>query len=102
MKKYEVQIRKEVKNDIEEIKDFIVEKTSKENAERYAAELYAEIASLAYLSDCIKVSEWNTAKKFSKREKLLVTSNKNWSILFHTYKNIVIIDKILPSKMIKN
>lgn len=39
MKKYEVQIRKEVKNDIEEIKDFIVEKTSKENAERYAAEL---------------------------------------------------------------
>ena len=39
MKKYEVQIRKEVKNDIEEIKDFIIEKTSKENAERYAAEL---------------------------------------------------------------
>ena len=76
MKKYEIQIKNEVRSDIEEIKDFIVEKTSRENAERYAAELYAEIGSLAYLSDCIKVSEWNTAKKFGKREKMLVTLNK--------------------------
>ena len=42
MKRYELQIRNAVKNDIDQIKDFIVEKNSRENAERYAAELYAE------------------------------------------------------------
>ena len=42
MKRYELQIRNAVKNDIDQIKDFIVEKSSRKNAERYAAELYAE------------------------------------------------------------
>ena len=39
MKRYEIQIRNVVKKDIEQIKDFIVEKNSREHAERYAAEL---------------------------------------------------------------
>lgn len=42
MKRHELQIRNAVKNDIDQIKDFIVEKTSRDNAERYAAELFAE------------------------------------------------------------
>ena len=103
MKRYEIQIRNAVKEDIEQIKDFIVEKTSRENAEHYAAELYAEMLSLTFLADSIKVTEWKTAKKFSKskREKIFVTHNKKWSIFFHTYRNKVIIDKILASKLVK-
>ena len=103
MRRYELQIRDVVKKDIEIIKDFVVEKTSRENAERYAAELYAEMLSLTILADSIKVTEWNTAKKYSKskREKVLVTHNKKWSIFFHTYRDKVIIDKILPSKLVK-
>ena len=103
MKRYEIQIRNVVKKDIDQIKDFIVEKTSREHAERYAAELYAEILSLTFLADSIKVTEWKTAKKYSKskREKVLVTHNKKWSIFFHTYRDKVIIDKILASKLVK-
>ena len=102
MKKYDVQIRNVVKQDIDQIKDFIVTRTSREHAERYAAELYAEIRSLAYLADSIKVTEWKMAKKFSKskREKVLLTSNKKWNIFFHTYRDKVIIDKILASKLV--
>ena len=103
MKRYEIQIRNVVKDDIDQIKDFIVEKTSRENAERYAAELYAEMQSLTFLADSIKVTEWKTAKKYSKskKEKVLITHNKKWSIFFHTYQNYVIIDKILASKLVK-
>ena len=103
MKRYEIQIRNVVKKDIEQIKDFIVEKNSREHAECYAAELYAEMLSLTFLADSIKVSEWKTAKKYSKskREKVLVTHNKKWSIFFHTYRDKVIIDKILASKLVK-
>ncbi len=101
MKRYEIQIRNAVKKDIDQIKDFIVEKNSREHAERYAAELYAEMLSLTFLADSIKVTEWETAKKYSKREKVLVTHNKKWSIFFHTYRDKVIIDKILASKLVK-
>ena len=103
MKRYEIQIRNAVKKDIEQIMDFIVEKSSREHAERYAAELYAEMLSLTFLADSIKGTEWKIAKKYSKskREKVLVTHNKKWSIFFHTFRDKVIIDKILASKLIK-
>ena len=66
MKKYEIQIRNVVKKDIDQIKDFIVEKNSREHAERYAAELYAEMFSLTFLADSIKVTEWKIAKNTAK------------------------------------
>ena len=101
MKTYQIQIRKSVKKDLDLIKNFVVEKTNRENAIIYAAELYAEIESLTFLADFIKISEWETGSKFSKREKVLITKNRRWSIFFHVYRDIVIVDMILPSKMVK-
>jgi len=101
MKTYQIQIRKSVKKDLKLIKDFIVEKSNREHATKYASELYAEIENLAFLADFIKMSEWKTGKNFSKKEKVLITKNRKWSIFFHLYRNIVIVDLILPSKMVK-
>ena len=101
MKTYQIQIRKRVRKDLDLIKDFVVEKTNHENAIKYAAELYAEIESLTFLADFIKISEWKTGSKFSKREKVLITKNRKWSVFFHIYRGIVIVDMILPSKMVK-
>jgi len=102
MKTYQIQIKKGVKKNIELIKDFIVNKTNIEHAILYTEELYAEIESLTYLADYIKISEWKTGKRFSKKEKVLVTKNKKWSIFFHIWRNFVVVDLILPSKMVKN
>ena len=102
MKTYQIKIKKGVKKNIELIKDFIVKKTNREHAILYTAELYTEIESLTYLADYIKISEWKTGKRFSKKEKVLVTKNKKWSIFFHIWRNFVIVDLILPSKMVIN
>lgn len=101
MKTYQIQIKKNVKKDLDLIKNFIVEKSNREHAIKYAEELYTEIESLTFLADFIKISEWKTGKKFSKKEKVLITRNRKWSIFFHVYRNIVIVDLILTSKMIK-
>ena len=103
MKKFEIQIRNQVKLDLDQIKDFIVQNASHEKAEQYAADLYDEIHALSYLADSIKVTEWIISKKYSrsKREKVLITQNKKWSVFFHTYRNKVIVDKILASKLVK-
>lgn len=102
MKRYNIQFRNQIKLDIEQIKNFIVENSTRENAERYASELYEEITALAFLADSIKITDWAISKRFSrcKREKALITHNKKWSIFFHTYRDKVIIDKILASKLI--
>ena len=101
MKVYRVQINKSVVSDIDQIKDFIVEKVNYFRAQTYAAELYAEIMSLSYLADYVKETTWETGKKYSKHEKVLLTRNRKWSIFFHTYRDIVIVDKIMPQKMVK-
>ena len=38
MKRYEIEFRKQIKLDIDQIKDFIVKKTSRENAERFSGQ----------------------------------------------------------------
>jgi len=102
MKVYRVQINKSVVADIDKIKDFIVGKVNFHRAQTYAAELYAEIMSLSYMADYIKETRSEVGKKFSKHEKALFTRNRKWTIFFHTYRDIVIVDKIIPQKMVKN
>lgn len=101
MKTYQIQIRKNVKKDLDLIKNFIVEKSNREHAIKYAEEPYTEIESLTFLADFIEISDLKTGKKFSKKEKVFITRNHKWSIFFHVYRNIVIVDRILPSKMVK-
>ena len=103
MKRYELQIRNAVKKDIDQIKDFIVGKSNRKKAEQYATELYNEMYSLTFLADSIKITEWKTAKKYSrsKKEKKITTHNKKWCIFFHTYRKYVIVDKILAAKLVK-
>lgn len=88
MKTYQIQIRKGVKTKIKLIKDFIVNKTNREHAILYTAELYTEIENLKYLADFIKISELKTGKKYSKKEKVLISKTKNGVSSFMSGENM--------------
>lgn len=76
MKTYQIQIRNGIKTKIKLIKDFIVNKTNREHAILYTAELYTEIENLKYLANFIKISELKTGKKYNKKEKFLFQKQK--------------------------
>ena len=101
MKYYKVSVSKTIIAEIEEIYDFIISISTPEHAVRYKNQLISEIATLSYMADIINYSQWKTAKKYHPKAKRYITKNKKWNVIFHIDGDDVIVDKLLPSKMIK-
>lgn len=101
MKQYGVSVSKTILSEIQTIADFIISISTPEHAIRYKNQLMSEIATLSYMADIINYSRWKTAKRFHPKAKRLITKNRKWNIIFHIDGNDVVIDKLLPSKMIK-
>ena len=90
----------EVVSDIAEISRFIRAKNTKEAANKYIDLLEAEINSLAIWADFIPKSKFWAHRQYHPEAKRLLTKNRKWNVVFHTEGRRVIIDKIIPSKMV--
>lgn len=101
MNHYKVDISQEVFAEIEDIADFIIKISTPEHAIRYKNQLIGEIATLSYMADVINFSQWKVAKRCHPKAKRLITKNKKWNIIFHIAGDDVIVDKMIPSKMVK-
>ena len=87
-------------SDIAEISRFIRTKNTKEAAEKYIDILEAEINSLIFLADFIPKSKFLVHRKYNNESKRMLTRNRKWNVVFHTEDKKVVIDKIIPSKMV--
>ena len=101
MKHYRVSVSKTVLAEIEDIADFIISISTPEHAVRYKNQLISEIATLSYMADTINYSQWKTAKRFHPKAKRLITKNRKWNVIFHIDGDDFIVDKLLPSKLVK-
>ena len=103
MKVYkEVVFSKDVLFDLGEIRKFITDNNTHDSANRYIDQLEAEINALVYLADCFPISRWMTVRRYHPEAKSLITRNKKWNVIFHTEGDLVVVDKIIPSKMVIN
>ena len=103
MEDYKVVIHERVFDKIDEIQDFIANLYNYEAAARYSALLFAEMYSLSnpILVHAMQPSQWQVAKKYHRNAKRLITKNRKWNIIFHTYGKYVIVDAIIPSTLMK-
>lgn len=100
MNYYKVAISKNVFTEIEEIADFIIKISTPEYAIKYKNQLISEIAALSYMADVINYSQWKVAKRCHPKAKRMITKNKKWNVIFHVEGFYVIVDKIIPTKMV--
>lgn len=101
MKIYEeVVFSKTMINDLGELADFIVSINTPSSADQYIDQLKSEIATLAYLADCLPLSDREISKRYDEKAKHYITNNKKWHIIFHTTNTKVVVDKLVPSKMV--
>lgn len=100
MNYYKVAISKNVFTEIEEIADFIIKISTPEHAIKYKNQLISEIAALSYMADVINYSQWKVAKRCHPKAKRMITKNKKWNVIFHVEGFYVIVDKIIPTKMV--
>lgn len=99
MKIYKVQIKNAALYDLYSVERFIETKNTLIAAVIFISNLQKELNSLSYLADVIKKSDFETAKQYNKKAKVFITKNRKWSIIFHTFRNFVVVDRIIPAKM---
>ena len=73
---------------------------SLEGARRYLDTMIQEVLSLSVYADLYTTSRSKTIKMIHPQARRMVSHNKKWNYIFHIEDNIVVIDRVMPSKMV--
>ena len=97
---YRVEISTSVLEDVDELKQFLRFVMSREGAHRYIEAMYDEMMSLSVYADCFAVSRSQTIRAIHPHARRMVSHNHKFVYVFHVEGEVVVIDRILKSKMI--
>jgi len=100
MKIYDVVVHNSAKVDIYGIAEFLFTNLSQESAYKYLKTIGDEIKSLSVYADCFSESRFKTIRLIHPHAKRMLSHNRKWNYIFHIEDDYVIVDRILPSKMI--
>lgn len=101
MKTYKVEIDSSALADIEELTDWLYSMMSLHTANRYLDAMAAEIKSLSLFANLYGVSRYRDVRAVHPMARRMVSHNKKWMYIFHIEKDVVVVDRIRPVKMIK-
>lgn len=102
MKIYKVVYSKTAVDDLKDIVSYIKCIYRLEAGLKYIDRISNQIESLAHCADALTTSHSEMIKKFYPEAKTISIMNHRWTAVFHIYEGFVIIDRIIPSKMIIN
>lgn len=100
MRTYKVEIAETAVEDIEQLSDFLVSVMSVEGSWRYKETMRQEILSLSLFAGLYKQSRSMVIRKIHPAARRMLSHNRKWNYVFHIEDDTVIVDRILPSKMI--
>lgn len=100
MKNYTIRYSQQVIDRLSEIAIFIDNYFIFPSSLKYVEEIRQEIDTLSYLADAIPKLLWRTKSKYHPNEKRLLVKNGKFTVFFHTFYNFVVIDDIVPSRIV--
>ena len=101
MKIYSIVISFAAETDMMDLALFLRSVMSVEKAWKYLQTMREEVMSFSILADLYHPNHYVDIKKYHPRACRMVSHNKRWVYVFHKEKDTVVVDRILPSKMIK-
>jgi len=101
MKTYKVFISESANQDIEKLVDFLFTKLSRESSESYINLMIQEVNSLSLFADCFALSRSKVIRAIHLEARRMISHNHKWNYIFHIEKELVVVDRIIASKMIK-
>ncbi len=101
MRKYIVIITDDVEEYFVELMRFVASNCTMEFAIRYAKRIREEIEPLAYLAPILPKSSYELPKLYHPEAKTFLIGNKKLTVIFHIDGEYVVVDKMLPSVLIK-
>ena len=100
MNTYKVVISSSAEADLFKLAIFLHSVMSIDGARRYHQTMRNEVQSLSILADLYNPSRYADIRQYHPRARRMVSHNKKWVYIFHIDDDIVVIDRIIPSKLI--
>lgn len=101
MREYLVDYDVEAEADVDHIREWVTSVQSREFAIKYVNRIFDEIETLSYLADSLPESSYGIPRLYHPNAKTMTVGNHKLTVIFHTDGDYVIVDKILPSAMMK-
>ena len=102
MQIYEVRISHGARVDMAELRMFLKAMMTVEGAIRYANNMREEIKMLALYADLYGKSTSMTLRQIHPEARRMVSHNRRWIYVYHIEETFVVVDRILPAKMVKD
>jgi plasmid stabilization system protein ParE len=100
MKTYNVKINAAANADLMSLALFLRKVMSIEGAWKYHQIMLNEVHSLSILADLYPPSHYADIRRYHPHARRMVSHNKRWVYIFHIEDDTVMVDRILPSKLI--
>ena len=100
MKTYNVKINAAANADLMSLAFFLRKVMSIEGAWKYHQNMLNEVNSLSILADLYQPSHYADIRRYHPRARRMVSHNKRWVYIFHIEDDTVVVDRIIPSKLI--
>ena len=101
MKTYKIKIDGLAEADLRNLFVFLVSVMSCAAANKYIDTMMGEVESLSILADLYHPSHYADIRIYHPHACRMVSHNKRWVYVFHKEEDTIVVDRILPSKMIK-
>lgn len=99
MRVYRVIVSKTASFDLDSMAEYIASLYRPESGHNYVNRILGQLEALSYTADTYQFSRLMTAKRIHPRAKTLSIINHRWTVIFHIEGDFVIVDRIIPSKM---
>ena len=100
MKTFHVVINKSAVADLDNLLDFLKAIMSHKGALRYIETMIPEVQSLSIFAGLYQPSRSITLRRIHPQARQLLSHNRRWNYVFHIVGDFVVVDRIIPSKMI--
>ena len=99
MQSYQIAVSNSAAADLDGIASYVASLYRPESGHRYVNKVLGQLVSLSYTADIHPLSRYTNAKTIHPKAKTVSIVNHRWTVVYHISGGFVIIDRILPSKM---
>lgn len=100
MRSYNIAIRRAALDDLDAVAKYISELYRPDSGHRYRLRILNKVYDLTYVADALPYSRRKSIHLIHPKAKTLAIMNHRWTVVFHVEDDYVIVDRIIPSKMI--
>ena len=99
MQHYKVILGPQAMNSVDAVVDFITGIYSEDSAQKYRKSILYELESLSYYASIFPLSRFQFVREIHPEAKTIPIMKRRWTVVFHIDGDYVIVDRILPSRM---